>query len=51
MKHTYIQPEVLVAPIVLTVALLAGSAPSPDTHMDNGGGNDPGEAHAPLRLF
>lgn len=50
-KKLYNQPQVLVAQFASTVALLAGSAPGPDAHMGNGGGEDPEAGRAPLRLF
>ena len=52
MKRVYNQPEVLVARIALESMVLTGSpTPTPDAHMDNGGGGDPGASHAPRVMF
>ena len=51
-KRNYIQPKVLVARIALESMVLTGSpTPTPDAHMDNGGGGDPGASHAPRVMF
>ena len=49
MTKTYIQPQIWVKEIMMTFALLTGS--DPDSHMDNGGGDNPESGRAPRRIF